>query len=141
MIDIKDIRTRYSEIEKNIETRYMNVDLAKIAACHGAEHIGAGVGRCAGDSVDLCIGIRRADPAPFRYCYKYRTIRHRGAALDDFANACGACRALFDAEGNVGAHAGRDGAHILDGHGGTIEPVKRDDSSSRIGGTAAKSCF
>ena len=32
MIDIKDIRTRYSEIEKNIETRYMNVDLAKIAA-------------------------------------------------------------------------------------------------------------
>ena len=31
MIDIKDIRTRYSEIESNIKNRYMNVDLKKIA--------------------------------------------------------------------------------------------------------------
>ncbi len=32
MIDIKDIRTRYDEIEKNIRDRYMNVDLKKIAS-------------------------------------------------------------------------------------------------------------
>ena len=32
MIDIKDIRTKYSEIESNIKNRYMNVDLQKIAA-------------------------------------------------------------------------------------------------------------
>ena len=32
MIDIRDIKTRYDEIQRNIETRYMNVDLAKIAA-------------------------------------------------------------------------------------------------------------
>ena len=31
MIDIRDIRTRYSDIEKNIRDRYMNVDLKKIA--------------------------------------------------------------------------------------------------------------
>ena len=31
MIDIKDIKNRYSEIEKNIKDRYMNVDLRKIA--------------------------------------------------------------------------------------------------------------
>ena len=32
MIDIKDIRTKYSEIESNIKNRYMNFDLQKIAA-------------------------------------------------------------------------------------------------------------
>ena len=31
MIDVRDIKTRYSEIEKNIRDRYMNVDLKKIA--------------------------------------------------------------------------------------------------------------
>ena len=31
MIDIRDIRTRYDEIKKNIENRFMNVDLEKIA--------------------------------------------------------------------------------------------------------------
>ena len=31
MIDIKDIRTKYSEIESNIKNRYMNVDLRKIS--------------------------------------------------------------------------------------------------------------
>ena len=31
MIDIRDIKTRYDEIQRNIETRYMNVDLKKIA--------------------------------------------------------------------------------------------------------------
>ena len=31
MIDVKDIRTRYDEIAKNIRDRYMNVDLEKIA--------------------------------------------------------------------------------------------------------------
>lgn len=30
MIDIKELKTRYSEIKKNIEDRYMNVDLDKI---------------------------------------------------------------------------------------------------------------
>ena len=31
MIDIRDIRTRYDEIKKNIDDRFMNVDLEKIA--------------------------------------------------------------------------------------------------------------
>ena len=32
MIDVRDIKTRYDEIAKNIKDRYMNVDLEKIAA-------------------------------------------------------------------------------------------------------------
>ena len=32
MIDVRDIKTRYDEIAKNIRDRYMNVDLEKIAA-------------------------------------------------------------------------------------------------------------
>ena len=32
MIDIKDIRTRYSEIRKNIQDRYMDVDLDRIVS-------------------------------------------------------------------------------------------------------------
>ena len=32
MIDVRDIKTRYEEIAKNIKDRYMNVDLEKIAA-------------------------------------------------------------------------------------------------------------
>ena len=30
MIDVKELKTRYEEIRKNIENRYMNVDLDKI---------------------------------------------------------------------------------------------------------------
>ena len=32
MIDIKELKTRYEEIRKNIQDRYMNVDLDKIIA-------------------------------------------------------------------------------------------------------------
>ena len=32
MIDIKDIRTRYSEIRKNIQDRYMDVELDRIVS-------------------------------------------------------------------------------------------------------------
>ena len=30
MIDVKELKTRYDEIAKNIKDRYMNVDLDKI---------------------------------------------------------------------------------------------------------------
>ena len=32
MIDVRDLRTRYDEIKKNIENRFMNVDLDQIVA-------------------------------------------------------------------------------------------------------------